>query len=49
MIVIKIPIATKRKSIERIEKTTRIDSLITLRTQRAIKYTPTLAPTASLF
>ncbi len=41
--------ATKSRSIERMEKTTRIDSLIILRTQRAIRYTPALAPTASLF
>ena len=34
---------------KRMEKTTRIDSLIILRTQRAIRYTPALAPTASLF
>ena len=49
MIVIRIAIATNRRSIEMIVNTIRIDSLITLRIQRAIKYTPRLAPTAILY
>ncbi|NLX81086.1 MAG: hypothetical protein GXZ03_05935 [Proteiniphilum sp.] len=47
MIVVKIAIVASRKRIDSIVKTSRIDSRITLRTHRTIRYPPMPTPRAT--
>ncbi len=47
MIIVKIAIIASRKRIDRMVKTSRIESLITLRTHRAIRYPPMPTPRAT--
>ena len=47
MIVVKIAIVASRKRIDRMVKISRIESLITLRTHRAIRYPPMPTPRAT--